>query len=85
MLRMTKSDKVRAYVLRHYVVPARNKHSTSVTVVAGDVAKVLRLSDRIAIVCGALAAMKFEKECGVNLLEKTGPGQGATATFTFAV
>ena len=83
MSRMSKSDEVRAYVLSNYVVPARNSHSTQVTVVAGDVAKALKL--RMHLVCDALGALKFEKECGVNLRERTGPRQGATATFTFAV
>lgn len=85
ILRMNKSDGVRAYVLRNYVVPARKNHSARVTIRAGDVAKALDLSDRMPLVCGALGAMKFQKECGMNLLERTGPGQSANATFTFAV
>jgi hypothetical protein len=82
---MTKSDEVRAYVLRAYVVPARKNHSTRVTVRAGDVAKALKLSDRMPLVCGALGATKFQTECELNLFQRTGPGQGANATFIFAI
>jgi hypothetical protein len=82
---MTKSDDVRAYVLRNYVVPARKGHNTRVTVRAGDVAKALNLSNRTPLVCGALGAIKFQKESDLNLLQRTGPGQGANATFTFAI
>lgn len=82
---MTKSDEVRAYVIRNYVVPARKSRSTRVTVVAGDVAKALKLTNRMPLVCGALGTTKFQKECGLSLIQRTGPGQGATATFTFAV
>jgi len=82
---MTKSDEVRAYVLRNYVVPARKSKTTRVTVRAGDVAKALKLTDRLPLVCGALGAIKFQKECELSLLQRTGPGQVANATFTFAI
>jgi hypothetical protein len=82
---MTKSDAVRAYVLKNYVAPARRNHTIRVNVRAGDVAKALDLSNRLPLVCGALGAMKFQSECGISLLQRTGPGQGANAIFTFAV
>jgi hypothetical protein len=82
---MTKSDEVRTFVISNYVVPARKCQSTHVTVVAGDVAKALSLHDKMSLVCSALGTVKLEKECGLKLLRTSGPRQGATTTFTFAI
>ena len=82
---MTKSDEIRTYVFSNYVVPAKKSHCTSVTVVAGDVADALSIRNRMALVCSALGALKFEKEFGLKLLRTSGPRQGATTTFTFAI
>ena len=84
---MTKSDQVRDYVLKNYIAHARARSQTpvAVIVVAGDVAKALKLSNRLPLVCGALGALKFQKAHSIRLVKRSGPGQGATATFVFAV
>ena len=84
---MTKADQVRDYVLQTYILPARKRSPApvAVTVVAGDVARALKMSNRMPLVCGALGTEKFQKENRIHLVKRTGPGQGPTATFVFAV
>jgi hypothetical protein len=82
---MTQADEIRAYVLRNYIVPARKSYATRVTVRAGDVAKALKLQSRMPNVCGALGTTKFQTAAGLKLIQRDGPGQGANATFTFAI
>ncbi len=82
---MNQTDTVRAYVLSHYVTPARKTGKNSVTIRAGDVAKVLKLQHRMPLVCGALGAAKFQKESNLRLVYRTGPQSGSTATFTFSI
>ena len=82
---MTKADAVRAYALKTYLEPARGRGESQVTITAGDVAKALSLSNRMPLVCGALGTLKFQEECGLKLLGRSGPGQGARATFTFGL
>ncbi len=80
---MTKADEVRAHVSHAYVFPARTRGESQLTIVAGQVAKALSLSNRMSLVCSALGTLKFREECNIQLISRTGPGQGATATFTF--
>ena len=83
--KMSNSDEIREHVLRKYIAPARSEGSARVTVVAGDVANALNLNNRMPLVCGAIGAMKFRKGDDLQLLRRSGPGQGATETFVFAV
>ena len=80
---MTKADQVRAYTLRVYILPARQRGDSQVTIIAGPIAKDLKLSDRTALVCDALGTLKFRAEYHLRLLKRSGPWHGATATFTF--
>lgn len=81
----TISDRVRQYVFDTYVVPARQQHFERVTVRAGDVAKALRLRTRMPLVCEAIAALKFQEQFGIKLLERTGSAVGSNALFTFHI
>jgi hypothetical protein len=79
------SDTVREYVYQHYILPARKQHLARVAVRAGDVAKAMSLRKRMPLVCGAIGTVKFQAKYGVKLLERSGPGNGSNATFTFHV
>jgi hypothetical protein len=78
---MTRSDQVRDYVWKTYIAPARalSQSPVPITVVAGDVAKASKLSNRLPLVCGALGALKFQRAHSIRLVKRSGPGQGATA------
>jgi hypothetical protein len=79
------SDKVRRYVYEHYIVPARQQQVETATVRAGDVAKAMRMRGRMPHVCGAIGAAKLQKDFGVKLLQRSGPGNGSNTIFIFQV
>jgi hypothetical protein len=82
---MNKADRVRLHASEMYIYPARMRGESQVTIVAGEAAKALSLSNRMPLVCGALGTLKFQEECKLRLVSRTGPGQGARATFTFGL
>jgi hypothetical protein len=85
---MTDSDRVRAYVTKHYIVPARQSGAGTVNVRVGEVHRALKWDlKKVAQVCSALSTQKFLKSAGVELVEKMGPpsGQSTTVEFIFRV
>lgn len=83
---MNASDQVRAYVVSHYIVPARKRGLGSVTVRAGDVHKALKWDlKRVPQVCSALATNKFLRSAHLELVARKGPpsGQSTTVEFTY--
>lgn len=79
------ADQIREYAFDNYIKPARDAGQSEVTIRAGDVHDAMNLNSRMPAVCGALGTNKFEQEYGVKRLGRSGPGQGATAMFVFAV
>ena len=79
------ADKIRQFACQRYILPTREKKGTSVTIRAGDVAKALKLQDRIAAVCSALGARAFEDQYNVKLIGRTGPHTSTTTEFTFEI
>jgi len=82
---MTLADKIRAFVIRFRIDPARKAGKREVTVRAGDVHSQAGLENRMPAVCGALDAKKFVDAHGIELLSRTGPHQGANVEWVFAV
>jgi hypothetical protein len=39
----------------------------------------------MSLVCDALAAVKFQMQYGIRLLQRSGRKHGANATFTFSI
>ena len=85
MVQTKYADQIRQFAYQHYILPTREKKGTSVTIRAGDVAKVLKLQDRIAAVCSALGAKTFQSQYDVKLVERTGPHTSTTTEFKFEV
>ena len=81
----TLADRIRLHVITQRIAPARNAGETRVRVTAGDVHREMDLQDRMPAVCGALDARKFLDMAGVSMEERSGPPQGAAATFVFGV
>lgn len=79
------ADRIREFANSQYIQPARDNKSISVTIRAGDVAKALKLQDRIAAVCSALGARTFENRYNVKLVERTGPHTSTTTEFKFRI
>ena len=65
---MTLADQIRSHAVKRYINPARRGNSpvpATVTIVAADVVRELKLQQRCPAVCGALDAVKFQTEARV--------------------
>ena len=82
---MMLADQIRRHVNDELIEPARKAKRSQVIVRAGDVHKDLDLKNRMPAVCGALNARKFQDEYRVILSKRTGPSQGANATWYFGI
>jgi hypothetical protein len=83
----TGADKVRQYVVKEYIRPAQVRGERIVSVTAGDVHKALGLKNRIALVCTALRATRFQSENHLRLKDVSGPpsGMSTSVKFTFEI
>jgi len=79
------SSLVREHAVAVYLAPARRRGEHRFTINVGAVHKALGLSNRVPLVCAALASKKFLNENNLRLVSKTGPpsGQSTTVTFTY--
>ena len=79
------AQQIRDYLRSIYIIPARSRHESTIRIVAGDVLKALRLSNRAPAVCQVLRGRKFLEENNLILEKQEGPPSGlsTTATFTY--
>jgi hypothetical protein len=80
---MLPSDRVRDYVKRIYITPAKKNGKETLSIRAGDIHKELGFSRRIPVVCSALRSRKFLKNCDIKLTYVDGPNNSTTTTFTY--
>jgi hypothetical protein len=68
-----------------YVQRARGEGQDTVTILAGDIVRELRLTYRVPSVCSALASKRFQRENGITLERREGPpsGIGTSSRFTY--
>jgi hypothetical protein len=77
------ADQIRRFAFENYVVPTHAAPNTEIRIRAGDVHKAMRLSGRMPAVCGALDSIIFRREFGLELVQRSGPPQGANVEFRF--
>ena len=77
------SDLIRQHAAEVYLAAARRRGEGTVSVNVGAVHKALGLSNRVLLVCAALASKKFMAENGLRLISKTGPPSGLSTTVTY--
>ncbi len=77
------SDRVRDYVKRKYINPAKKDGKETLSIRAGDIHKELGFSRRIPVVCSALRSRKFLKNCDIELAYIGEPNNSTTTTFTY--
>ncbi len=77
------SDRVRDYVEKKYINPARKDGKKSLTIRAGDIHRELGFSRRIPVVCSALRSRKLQKKCDIQLTYVGGPNNSTTTTFAY--
>ena len=74
---------MREFARREYIEPARARRESSVRIVAGNVQKAVRLSNRVPLVCQALKSSKFLDENHLVLEKWEGPPSGMSTTVVF--
>lgn len=78
---MTLTDTTRNHVIRNYIEPARLRGEKTVTIRVGNVLKELGWSNRTPSVFSTLSSQSFQREAGVELVEKKGgPASGGPST-----
>jgi hypothetical protein len=83
MAQTSHADRVRDYARQKYVEPARRRHESTIRIVAGEVQKAVRLSNRVSLVCQALKSHKFLNENHLALEKWDGPPSGMSTTVVF--
>lgn len=81
---MSVANEIREHAFTKYIAPAFRSGKQQAEVAAGDVHRDLGLRNRMPLVCGALGALIFQQKYRLQLLKRSGPGQGSQATFLFA-
>lgn len=81
------SEAVRDYVLNSYIRSARERGEETIRINAGDVHRSLRWVNRVPSVCTTLGSQRFQRETGLELIERKGPpsGFGTRAEFTYRI
>lgn len=82
-MQTTHADRVREYARREYIEPAKHRRESTIRIVAGEVQKAVRLSNRVALVCQALKSHKFLNENHLVLEKWDGPPSGMSTTVVF--
>ena len=77
------ADRIRRFILSHYIVPARNRGEKTVIVRAGDVHAQMSLRGQHANVCQAMRGDKFLNLAKVKLKSSRGPLAGGNTYFTY--
>lgn len=77
------SDAVRRHAYEKYVLQARRRKEKIISINVGEVHREMGLSNRVPLVCAALASRKFLNEHGLRIVSKTGPPSGQSTTVTF--
>ena len=83
MAQMSHADRVRDYARQEYIEPARRRRESTIRIVAGEVQKAVRLSNRVSLVCQALKSHKFLDENHLVLEKWDGPPSGMSTTVIF--
>ena len=83
---MTQADSIRAYASCQ-IQQARSRGLAEITIVAGEVERVLHLKNRTPNVCNSLRSLKLLRENHVELKHVEGPpsGQSTTMKFTYSL
>lgn len=78
---MSLAETTKRHVITKYVDPARSRGQERVEVRVGNVVKELGLSNRTPSVFSTLSSQNFQREAGLELLEKRGgPASGGPST-----
>lgn len=82
---MSTADAIRAFVIRHYIAPARAAGHEEVGVRLGDIRTKMQLTNPLQSVRGALGTKVFQEVAGVEILEPIDPRAGAETYCRFRI
>ena len=85
VIKRNQSDEVRKFVKQHFIIPARAARQERIIITAGEIAKSMKLQERMPMVCGALDAKKFEEFARVKVIRREGPKQSSAAKWTLKI
>ena len=77
------ADRIRQYVLEHYIEPARKEGRKQAEVLVREVNAALNLNEAWPNICQALTRRKFQKLAQVPPPERIGADQSSTTVFRF--
>jgi hypothetical protein len=82
---MAPTDETKRHVIAKYVAPARAKGEKRIQVRVGSVLKELGWTNRTPSVFSTLSSFAFQREAGLELIEKRGgpPSGGPSTTVQF--
>ena len=70
---MSTADAIRAFVIRHYITPARAAGDEEVGIRLGDIRSKMQLTNPLQSVRTALGSKLFQEMAGVEILEPIDP------------
>jgi hypothetical protein len=82
--KMKQADKIRDFVCRNYIDPARKTGVKQITVQAGEIDRKMRLG-RVPNVNNALSGKKLQEMCEIRLIGTGGSSGSTTATYTYEI
>lgn len=82
---MIHADDIRGYVREQIIEPARQQKQGIIHVRAGDVHTAMGLVNRMPLICAAIDAQKFLDFARVTLIRRSGPHQGVSVEWVFAL
>jgi hypothetical protein len=82
---MTLENKIRQYVMRAYIEPARIARLSKATFSSVTICAGLKLKTCILEVCEAIDAKKFQDENVILLTARTGPRRRGNVRWTFSL
>ncbi len=77
------SDRIRQYVLEHYIEPAREEGQGQVEIQAREVNGAIGLDKEWPMICQVLAGHKFREMAQVSLPERVGPDNSPDTVLRF--
>ncbi len=81
------NEVVQRHILTKYLGPAKARGESVIRIKAGEVHRDLHWVNRVPSVCTTLRSKKFQRETGLELIDKEGPpsGMGTRAVFTYKI
>ena len=82
---MSTADAIRAYVIRHYIAPARAAGQEEVGIRLGEIRTKMQLANPLQSVRSALGTKLFQEIAGVEIVEPIDARAGAEICCRFRI